>query len=191
MVLCAVVFSVASLYMICAICLDRFLLVYKEYPQYVKIQSKRRIYINIAFAWLWPMAWGVIEISLWDVGKKIIDETTTLIDFSKICISPSRRIKAFAGPLFLQSIIVPIILVVGLSAGFFYLLHKRLVTSWSMRAGSQFGNQLATVSSSVEQQSARQAMSSKQRKQCIMTSPYEGSIIMLNSSESFFVKYKQ
>ena len=127
----------------------------------------RRIYINIAFVWLWSTTWGVIEISLWDVGKKIIDETASLDDYSKVCISASRRIPAFAGLLFLQGIFLPIILVVGLSGGFFYLLHKRLVTSWSMRAESQIGNHLPSVSSSVEQQSAQRAMSSEQRKQYI------------------------
>ena len=98
---CADVFCISSLYTICAIFLDRFLLVYLEYPQYLKVQTKRRIYLYIAFVWLWPTAWAVVELSLWDVFKKI-DETASLDDYSKICISPSRRIEAFVGPVFVQ-----------------------------------------------------------------------------------------
>ena len=166
-VFCGATVIVAGLYTVSAISLDRFLLVFKGYPKYVKIQTDSRIYTVLAVIWLWSITWSAIDITLWDISKTI-DESAYLIDYKKDCISPSRRVKSFAGILFLVGMALPVMLVGGLSAAFFYFLHKALTKSWSMRAESQIGNQLSSsVSSSVEQKSAQQVMSSEQRKQYI------------------------
>ena len=103
--------------------------------------------------------------SLWDFAIKKLDESTYLFDFTKQCGSPTKRV--LQAELFVAGVALPVMLVGGLSAAFFYILHKRLTQSWNMRAESQIGNQLATLSSSVHHKSTQRAMSSEQRKQYI------------------------
>ena len=164
-VFCGDLSIVAGLYDLVAISLDRFLLVFKEYPQYMKIQTERRIYTVLVVIWLWSIMWSVFDMSLWDFAIKKLDESTYLFDFTKQCGSPTKRV--LQAELFVAAVALPVMLVGGLSAAFFYMLHKRLTQSWNMRAESQIGNQLATVSSSVHQKSTQRAMSSEQRKQYI------------------------
>ena len=118
----------------------------------MKIQTERRIYTCIAVIWLWSIMSAVIDAVLWDAK----------IPVSRRCVSPV--VGKAAGILYLVNLGIPVMSVGGLSAAFFYHLHKRLKKSWDMRAESQFGNQLATVSSSVEQKSGSRARSSEQQK---------------------------
>ena len=159
------IFLCAGLSNLVAISFDRFLLVFKEYPQYMKMQTERRIYTCIAVIWLLSIMVGVIDVSIWDSATKKQDGTADQIEFTKYCESPTTRVTY--GLLLLAEIAIPVMLVFGFSAAFFYFLRKALTKSWGMRAESQMGNQLATVSSSVEQKSAQRPMSSEQRKQYI------------------------
>ena len=162
-VFCETITVIAGLHNLIAISFDRFLLVFKEYPQYMKIQTERRIYTYIAVIWLWPVTLGIIDtLVVWDIKKQ--DESTT-IDFTRHCESPA--VGTASGIPHLVTLGIPLTSVGGFCAAFFYLLNKRLKKSWDMRAESQFGNQLATVSSSVDQTSTPRAMSSDQRKQYI------------------------
>ena len=160
---CSNISSMASILNICAISFDRFLLVYKEYPQYMKIQSKRRIRTKIAFIWLTPLIWVVIDQSLWDFAKTS-DERASRIDFTQHCDDPPVYIPVVAGVFYTIGFVPPIVLG-GISTAFFYFLHKRLTKSWELRAESQIRNRLTTVSSSVEP--TRRPMSREQRKQYI------------------------
>ena len=127
---------IATLFTLCQISLDRFLLVLKEYPQYMKIQSRRRLQITVAVIWCLSLSVAAIEIDIWDVAK-MLDESASLIDYSKDCLSPARRVKWFSLTLFWAIYFLPILLVCALSTAFFYLLRKRLAKSWGMRAGSK------------------------------------------------------
>ena len=148
----------AGLYSLCAISIDRFLLVYKEYPQYMKIQSRRCVKITIAIVWGMALLTGTIEMLLWDVAKNRINEIEYDFTFTKRCLTPTRRIKSFAVTLFVIASFVPVAVVSAFSAIFFVLLRKRLKKSRGMRAESQIATSDAM---------AQQAMKRQQRKQYI------------------------
>ena len=152
----------ASLFSLCMISMDRFLLVYKEYPQYVKIQSHLRIKTSLAIGWTFSLITGLIEFFMWDVAKTL-DETALLIDYTKHCLSPPRRMRSFALPFFLTLYFFPVVLVCSLSASIFYRLHQRLNTSWGMRADSQ----LSKTSNATQDTSAHKAMTAQLRNRYI------------------------
>ncbi len=126
----------ASLFTLCAISLDRFLLVLKEYSQYIRIQSQTCIRVTIITGWIISFTTGVLELSLWEVAKTL-DDTAGNINYTKYCLSPPRRVNSFALTFFLTLYLIPVLLVCGLSLLFFGMLHQKLKHSWSMRAESQ------------------------------------------------------
>ena len=126
----------ASLFTLCNISLDRLLLVLKDYPHYIRIQSYTRIRVTIIICWTFSTLSGVVELSMWNAAKQL-DESASLIDYDNYCLSPPRRMKSFALPFFLILYLLPVICVCGLSSFFFCFLRKRLKQSWEMRAESQ------------------------------------------------------
>ena len=97
---------------------------YKEYDQYVKLQTTRRINTYLAVIWLLCVAQGVLDIALWDFAKSV-NESASRIDFTKYCLSPVKRIAAVAGTYFFTAIALSII-VIGISAAFFLLSAKEV-----------------------------------------------------------------
>ena len=116
----------SSLLTVFSISLDRFLLVYLEYPQYLKHQSHGRIRKTILTCWGIAILTAILEMSLWNLAKRL-DQTASKIDFSQQCLSPPRRMKAFAITLITVLYFVPILVMCGLSLAFLYLLRKRLI----------------------------------------------------------------
>ena len=114
-----------SLLALITISIDRFLLVYMEYPHYVKTMTRRRVYKVITAGWTFTFLTAVIELSLWEKAKEV-DETARSIDFDRVCLSPARRVKAFTLFFFLTLFLLPVLLVCGLSIGFLYQLQLRL-----------------------------------------------------------------
>ena len=114
-----------SLFALMTISIDRFLLVYMEYPRYVKTMTRKRVYKVIAVGWMFAFLTIIIELSLWERAKKI-DETARNIDFNKVCLSPARRVEAFALSFFLTLFLLPVLVVCSLSIGFLYQLRLRL-----------------------------------------------------------------
>ena len=167
----------SSLFTLCAISSDRFLLVFKDYSQYITTQSYSRIKKTIILGWVLSVTSGAVEISLWRVAKNL-DETASSIDYDKYCLSPPRRMNSFALAYFLILYLTPVIIVCGLSVLFFCLLHQRLKHSWDMRAESQLiklskktpqshDNLSPVPSASSETQIANQALQNLQCKRYI------------------------
>ena len=117
-----------SLFALISISMDRFLLVYMEYPKYVRIQSKFRIYITIAACWAAALLSVFIELGVWNYAEDDIKDQL-VIDYTKLCLSPARRLKSFFLTYFLVLYFIPILAVCSLSIAFLYFLHKRLVNS--------------------------------------------------------------
>ena len=118
----------ASLFALISISMDRFLLVYMEYPKYVTIQSKFRIYITIATCWVAALLSVFIELGVWNYAEEDIKDQL-IIDYTKLCLSPARRLKSFFLTYFLVLYFIPIVAVCSLSIAFLYYLHKRHVNS--------------------------------------------------------------
>ena len=126
-----------SLFALIAISVDRFLLVFLEYPKYIKLQSYRRIYVTIAFGWTVTMATVIIEEGImWDLAKDL-DETAASIPFDKLCLSPARRIRWYSLVLFLALFFGPVVTVCGLSIAFLYQLRKRLKISRGLTSSTR------------------------------------------------------
>ena len=143
----------ASLYTLIAISVDRFLLVLKEYPKYLKLQSRFRVRMTIAGCWVFAMLIWVIETAMWNYAKTL-DQTASNIDFTKSCLSPPRRVQEYSLSIFLTLYFTPVITVCGLSIFFLYFLHRRLkktkspgTSQVSQVPSAQQANQVQTTGS--------------------------------------------
>ncbi len=114
-----------TLFALLTISIDRFLLVYLEYPQYIKRVSRRNVYKVIATGWLFALATAALELGMWEKAKTL-DETAASIDHSKVCLSPPRRVQSFSLSFFLVLYLFPVILVCAFSIAFLYHLRLRL-----------------------------------------------------------------
>ncbi len=114
-----------SLFALCTISVDRFLLVYMEYPDYIKMITRKRVYRIIAIGWVVALLTVVLELSLWQKAKEV-DETAAIINFDVVCLSPARRVQAFALSFFLTLFMLPVLMVLSLSVAFLYHLRRRL-----------------------------------------------------------------
>ena len=122
-----------TLFVLLAISLDRFLLVFLEYPQYVKNVTKSRIYKLITAGWIFAILTAVVEMAFWQKAKDL-DETARTIDHTRYCLSPPRRVQSFALSFFLILYLFPVIMVLGLSILFLYQLRLRLNKAKSQRS---------------------------------------------------------
>ena len=119
-----------TLFALMTISLDRFLLVYLEYPQYIGKVTRRRIYKVIAVGWIFALLTAIVEMGLWEKAKSL-NETAGSIDHTKYCLSPPRRVHTFSLPFFLILYLLPVLSVCGLSVAFLYQLRIRLRRSKS------------------------------------------------------------
>lgn len=122
----SIIVLTTSLYLLIFISFDRYLLVSREYPQYLKTQSERRIYKCIVFSLSMGVLAAVIEQSMWDRAKAI-DAVAAGINFNERCLSPPRRLAPFSTAYFLAFYLLPVIAVSVLSVAFLYLFRKRLM----------------------------------------------------------------
>lgn len=104
---------------------DRYLLVASEYPKYLKIQTRKRITLEISIIWCFSIAVGVLDVSVWDFAKTISMEAR-LIDFNQYCLSPSKKADIFALPIYLLVVLFPTLAVVAFSVLFMKNLRHRL-----------------------------------------------------------------
>ncbi|XP_072030461.1 neuropeptide Y receptor type 1-like [Amphiura filiformis] len=115
----------ASLFAISAISVDRFLLVMKEYPQYLRIQSRKRVYITIIACWIFALATVIPQQGMW-LRAKVIDETAREINFENLCLFPPRRVRLYSSTMFVALYCLPVLLLCILSMAFLYFLRRRL-----------------------------------------------------------------
>lgn len=126
----------AALFTLIAISTDRLLLVLKEYPVYLKMQSLPRIRIYIILIWLLAFSAAMVEQILWNPAK-LLEQAAADIDFTKTCLTPPRRLRAYTLSVFLMVYFAPVIVVCILSTSFLVLLGKRLKkTSASPASGT-------------------------------------------------------
>ena len=117
-----------SLFAIMTISVDRFLLVLIQYPKYLKLQSRHRVYATIAACWIFALLTVVPQQAIWNIAKEI-DLTAKDIDFSRHCLFPPRRVKIYSSTIFLSLYFVPVVLLCVLSIAFLCLLRRRLQRS--------------------------------------------------------------
>ncbi|XP_072039228.1 histamine H3 receptor-like [Amphiura filiformis] len=106
------------------ICWDRYILISKEYPKYVKIQSQRRVIGTITVVWVYSLVTGFIEWVVWDVVK--VPETVYEFDFTRECRSPPKHNFVFQTQAFTRNVFLPLLGIEGLSVAFVVLLRRRL-----------------------------------------------------------------
>ncbi len=114
-----------SLFALTTISIDRFLLVFMEYPKYLKTVTREKVYKIIAAGWIFACITVGIEVGLWEKAKDI-DESAKTIPFHEVCLSPARRIQAYSLSIFLLLYLFPVLLVCAFSIGFLFQLRKRL-----------------------------------------------------------------
>ena len=119
------VFIFESILMVMCISIDRLLLVSLSYSTYVKLQSRFRVRATIAVCWIIGLVPMVIELSLWDIAKRV-EPSAALIDYNVYCLSPPRRIEMFSLLFFVGFVVLPVVVIAGLSLAFILFLHRKL-----------------------------------------------------------------
>ena len=108
-----------------SISLDRYLLISKDYPKYMKLQSKKRIIIAILVVYVYATSMGFLEVILWNIipvpgaGKESFD-------YSRECRSPAKHNFTYAVVLFMVNMFLPMIVIEILSLSFVVLLRRKL-----------------------------------------------------------------
>ncbi len=116
--------AVSGIFSTLLICWDRFLLISKEYPKYIKLQTKRRVIIAITFVWTYSLIASTVELMIWDVVK--VPDTVYEFDYSRGCRSPPKHNFVFQALGFTFGILFPLIGIEGLSVAFIVLLRRKL-----------------------------------------------------------------
>ena len=124
----------AAMYTVTAISIDRWLLVSREYPSYLRIQSSRNVKLQIAGAWIAAILISSCETILWVVqsfSNESMAEGT--IDYSLQCISPVRSDPIFTLVIFALLFAIPFLVMVISTMRFVVLLRRRLRKSRKRR----------------------------------------------------------
>ncbi len=116
--------TVAGILCTLLICWDRFLLISKEYPKYIKLQTKYRVIGAITFVWGYSLIATTVELMIWDVVK--VPDTVYEFDYSKGCRSPPKHNFLFQALAFTFNIFLPLMGIEGLSVAFVVLLRRKL-----------------------------------------------------------------
>ena len=133
-----------TLFALMTISLDRFLLVYLEYPKYIKNVTRNRVYKIVASGWIIALLTATLEMGLWEKAK-YLDVTAGEIDHTKYCLSPPRRVHTFSLCFFLILYLLPVMFVCGLRVAFLYQLRIRLGKFESNASSSVGANGIKTA----------------------------------------------
>ncbi len=114
----------AGLVTTAAISIDRYLLISREYPRYLVIQSSKRITCTIIGIWLYGFVIGTAEMVLWDPLTP--SGLQDYFDYSRDCRSPPKGNPGFALFQFTFGILCPVFTVEILSSAFFVHLVRKL-----------------------------------------------------------------
>ncbi|XP_071784329.1 alpha-2A adrenergic receptor-like [Asterias amurensis] len=110
----------AGMYTITAVSLDRYFLVSREYPAYLKLQSSRNVKLTIAAAWIIATLISSVEVVLWLAGDY------SSVDYSHECLSPVRSDPRFVIVIFFLLFVVPFLVMLLSTLRFSILLRRRL-----------------------------------------------------------------
>ena len=113
-----------GMYTVTAINIDRYLLVSREYPSYLRIQSSRNLKLQIAGAWLLAILIGLSETIIWVAGGT--SDAERLIDYTNECRSPVRTDKLFVYATFVLVFALPFLIMIISNLRFVVLLRRRL-----------------------------------------------------------------
>ncbi|XP_022081354.1 muscarinic acetylcholine receptor DM1-like [Acanthaster planci] len=117
---CSVVGVSAGMYTVTAVSLDRYFLVSREYPAYLKLQSARNVKVTIAAAWTVAVLISSCEAIVWVTGDY------TSVDYTKVCLSPVRSDPRFTHVIFVLLFVIPFLVILISTLRFSFLLRKRL-----------------------------------------------------------------
>ena len=108
-----------------SISLDRYLLISRDYPKYIKLQSKKRIIVTILVVYVYATSMGFLEVISWNLipvpggGKESFD-------YSRECRSPAKHNFTYAMVLFMVNMFLPMMMIEILSLSFVVLLRRKL-----------------------------------------------------------------
>ena len=108
-----------------AITYDRFLLIAKDYPKYVKTQSRLRIKLTVLTIWLYGTSIGIFELIMWDIVK-LPAELKGYFDYDKDCRPPVRYNSITSLTSSILIIFAPLLATEFFSIAFVVLLYRRL-----------------------------------------------------------------
>ena len=130
------VFIISGIFTTASISLDRYLLISKAYPEYLKIQSRRKINITISVIWLYALTMGFVTIILWDllIVPGIKPEG---FDYGKECSSPLVHVFIPSAIFFMLNIFLPLVAIEVLSLSFVIKLRHKLKVSPALGVVSQ------------------------------------------------------
>ena len=104
---------------------DRFLLISRDYPKYIKLQSRKRIIVTILVVYFYAIGMGSLDFILWNTipvpggGKESFD-------YSQECRSPAKHNFIYAMVLFMVNMCLPMVIIEVLSLWFVILLRGKL-----------------------------------------------------------------
>ena len=119
-------FIIVGIFTTALISLDRYLLISREYPTYMKLQSRRRIVFSIVYVWLFACIFQMTEVILWDRVNVAEQWPINEIDYAKNCRSPAKFTLWFPFLYFTTEVFLPLAAVEMLSVSFLVLLRRKL-----------------------------------------------------------------
>ncbi|XP_072039230.1 D(1A) dopamine receptor-like [Amphiura filiformis] len=105
---------------------DRYLLISREYPKYVKIQTRKNVIITILLVYGYATLVGIIELSLWNVIPIPIPGGKESFNYDRECRSPPKHNFSYAVTMFMVNMFLPMIVIELLSFAFVILLRRKL-----------------------------------------------------------------
>ncbi|XP_072037142.1 beta-1 adrenergic receptor-like [Amphiura filiformis] len=120
----AILFFSAGMVTTVAISIDRFLLLSKGYPKYLRIQSRKRIMCIIGGIWLYGILLGTNEVLLWDMLTP--PGLHDYFDFSRDCRSPPLNTLLYALILFILVTFGPLLAIESFSFAVLVQLVRKL-----------------------------------------------------------------
>ncbi|XP_072037150.1 melanocortin receptor 5-like [Amphiura filiformis] len=118
------VFVSAGMVTTVAISVDRFLLLFWEYPKYLRILTRKRIMCIIGGIWLYGILLGTVELLLWDMLMS--PSLHDYFGFIQDCRSPPKHNLVFALVVFIIGLFGPLLAIDSFSIAFFVWLIRKL-----------------------------------------------------------------
>ena len=118
-------FVVCGIYTTVCIAIDRYLMISREYPVYLKMQTKTRMYLYIVVIWGHGFLNGAIELILWD-KVEVPGLGRDPFEYTQDCRSPPKHTFLYSLLLFVVNIFFPLALIEIFSTIFVIRLRKWL-----------------------------------------------------------------
>ncbi len=132
-----------GVFSIVALSWDRYLLLTKEYPDYLRIQTRKTVLKLIAITWLASCVPGILENALWNVLKEAIIKLGKPVRFDRICSLPGTSLWQHSLSLGLFFRLVPVIAVIIFGILFLVGLKRRL-NVWTKVGVAAASNEMST-----------------------------------------------